>query len=301
MKKAAVLIFGTVFFSGAALAQYETWRFPQKADEIQKMKTAKIENVTIWAEIDGTQSPYGIRFYDKDGRITRNIDVKSHAWYWYDVQGRMQKCIDSAFDGKRFTPSVYTFNYTPDGGLQNCQAGSSMISFAYNAGSRELSELVNENTTRYYRYNENNKLAEEVSGDADNPYRRKLIYNKYGDLASEVIVRSTATQRDSLIIVYSFDSKAQMVRKQMNSFHTEYSGDETMPATETKKIEIWAYTYAMNGTLTTEAKTSPTHPAENYKIEWQYDQFTQLPLKAVHYNGQNKVEKTLIYKYKRGQ
>jgi hypothetical protein len=70
-----------------------------------------------------------------------------------------------------------------------------------------------------------------------------------------------------------------------------------MPAGETKKIEIWAFTYALNGTLTTEAKTSPTTPAENYRIEYLYD--TKLmPLKVMHYNGQNKLEKTLVFKYK---
>lgn len=299
MKKATALVWGTVFFCGAASAQYDTWRFPQKADEMQKMKAAHVENVTIYAEVNGTQTPYGIRFYDKEGRITRNIDAKSHAWYWYDAQGRVQKCVDSAFDGRRFVPSVYAFNYDPNGSLLNCQAGNAIISFAYNAGNRELSETLNENTTRFYRYNENKKLLEEVSGDAQNPYRRKLTYNKYGDLASEVIVHASENKKDSVIIVYSFDSKAQLVRKQMNSFHSEFSEDPTTPSSERKKIEIWSYVYSMNGTLTTETKTSPTNPAENYKVEWEYDKFTQLPLKAVHYNGQNKPEKTLIYKYSR--
>lgn len=295
------MVFGTFFLSTGVYAQYEAWRFPQKAAEIQKMKAANVENVTIYAEVNGSQSPFGIRFYDGEGRLTRNIDLATHAWYWYDGQGRVQRCVDSAFDGRRFVPANYSFVYGPDGMLQSCQAGNAAISFTYNAGSREVTETANENTTPYYRFDANNKLIEEVSGDAENPYRRKLTYNKYGDLASEVIVRSANTAKDSIIIVYSFDSKANLVRKQMNSFRKEYSDDPAVPPTETKKIEIWAYVYAMDGTLTTETKSSPTHPDGNYKVEWQYDHLTKLPLKEMRYNAQSRLEKTMVYKYSRGK
>jgi YD repeat-containing protein len=297
MKKAILLLCVAAFVCSTASAQYETWRFPQKAEEIQKIKTAGIERVTVFAEINGSQVPYGIRFYDKEGRIVRNVDAQTHAYYWYDAQGKVLKCVDSSFDGRRFFPTSYAFSYAPDGSLKGCQIGKTDLSFTYNAANRELSEVENESTTRYYRYNEDGKLIEDVSGDAENPYRRKLVYNKYGDLASEVLVRSTATSKDSIITVYSFDSKSHLVRKQTNTFHTDISEDPTMPVSETKKIEIWAYTYAMNGTMTTETKTSPTHPAENYKVEYQYDNMKLLPLKEMRYNSQNKLEKTFVYKY----
>ena len=296
MKKVLAILLGSVCVCSTASAQYETWRFPQKAEEIQKMKSAAVSNVTVFAEVNGIQSPYGIYFYDKEGRIQRKADPQSHAQYSYDEQGRVARCIDSAFDGRRFFATSYSFAYGPEGTLQGCQVGKTALNFTYNAASRELTEVENESTTRYYRYNEDGKLVEEVSGDAENPYRRKLVYNKYGDLASEVLVRSTATSRDSMITVYSFDSKSHLVRKQTNTFHTDISEDPTMPVAETKKIEIWAYTYALNGTLTTEAKTSPTTPAENYRIEYQYD-VKMMPLKSLQFNSQNKLEKTLVYKY----
>jgi YD repeat-containing protein len=296
MKKTICLI-AAGFACLAATAQYESVRFPQKAAEIQKMKNASVEQITIFSEVNSTQTPFGIRFYDNEGHITRNVDLSNHSWYWYDANGQVQRCIDSAYDGRRFFPTECTFSYAPDGSLRNCRIGNREVSFEYSADNRELSEVSNEVTERYYRYDESGRLLEERSADAEKPYRRKLTYNKYGDLASELVVSLEGNEKDSIITVYSFDSKAQLIRKQTNSFLTLTSEDPTTPDEVTKKIEIWAYSYSMNGTLATEARTSPTHPAENYRLEWQYDKITQLPLKEIRYDSKNVLERTLVFSY----
>ncbi len=296
MRKRLVLFLVSCFALQQANAQYQNLLNPQNTQQIQKFKEQKVVVQTAFLDVNGSQSPYGMFKFDTEGRILSNITPKNHQHFTYDASGRIITFIDSAHDGRRFWKTEYAFAYDADGRPATFKLGKQTASFSYNAATRELAE-VNGNAKTIYRYNEENKLVEEVTTGGDEPKTHKYIYNKYGDLANEIIARQDANGTDTTRISYSFDSKGKLMRKMVTQTRRmNESEDPTEPQTVVKTTKTYNYVYDVRtGLITTENMVS-SNPKESCKTEWTYDNFG-LPVKETKLDGTGKPIQTMVYKY----
>lgn len=297
MKKSFVLFlafcFGTV---GLLKAQYQTLLNPQPAQQIQKFKEQKVAAQTIFLDINGSQAPYGLVKFDEDGRITKNITPKNHQHFSYDANGRLTSFIDSAHDGRRFWKNEYAFTFDAEGRPANFKLCKVTSNFSYDGTKKELVEACG-NAKTTYRYNEENKITEEITEGGDEPKTHKYIYNKYGDLATEIIALQNANGTDTTRILYTYDSKGRLLRKmEINTRRMNESEDPTVPQTITKSTKTTNYTYDVRTGLLTAENTVSSNPKESGKTEWMYDNFG-LPIKESKLDASGKPVQAFIYKY----
>ncbi|MGZ8569378.1 MAG: hypothetical protein ACXWW0_08330 [Bacteroidia bacterium] len=292
------VLFLTLCFgaTGTIKAQHQNLLNPQSKQEIQKFKEQKVAAQSAFFELNGSQTPFGIAKYDAEGRILTNITPKKRQYFTYDANGRLSNFIDSAHDGRRFWPNEYAFAFDAEGRPANFQLGKQTSNFTYNPVKRELTEVKGSATT-IYRYNEENKITEEVTEGGDEPKTHKYLYNKYGDLVLEIIAKQNANGTDTTRISYAFDSKGKLLRKQIaQTTRMNESEDPTIPPTVTKNTKIITYAYDIRTGLLTSENIVSSNPKESGKTEWLYDN-TGLPVKESKLDAAGKQIQALVYKY----
>lgn len=297
MKKSFVLFLSMCFGAAGVLnAQHTTLLNPQNKQQIQKFKEQKVAVQTTFLEVNGSQAPYAMAKFDSEGRILNNISPKNRQYFSYDANGRLSNFIDSAHDGRRFWKNEYAFAFDAQGQPANFKLNKQTSTFTYNAAKRELIE-VNGSATTTYRYNEENKITEEVTEGGDEPNVHKYMYNKYGDLVMEIIAKNNPNGTDTTRISYAFDSKGKLLRKQINQvLRMNESEDPTVPPTVTKNTKTFQYAYDVRTGLLTSETVVSSNPKESGKTEWTYDNFG-LPIKEAKLDAAGKPIQAFVYKY----
>ncbi|RYD72581.1 MAG: hypothetical protein EOP53_21680 [Sphingobacteriales bacterium] len=277
-------------------AQYQPLLNPQSTQQIQKFKEQKVAAQSIFMDVNGSQAPYGLVKFDEHGRILKNITPKNHQHFTYDENGRLTSFIDSAHDGRRFWKNEYAFAFDAEGRPQNFKLGKTTSNFIYDAAKRELVEATSTAKT-IYKYNEENKITEEITEGGDQPKVHKYIYNKYGDLASEILAQKNLNGTDSAKTIYTYDSKGKLLRKQVTTIQSvDDAGDPTTPPTVTKTTKVINYAYDIRTGLLISENIVCSNPKENCKTEWTYDNFG-LPIKESKLDATGKPIQAFVYKY----
>lgn len=290
-----------------ASAQYADIRNPQTNKEIQVIHKQKVRRQIQYIVINGIEAPFGAATYDTSGRILSNTNARLRQHYAYDAHGRLISFVDSVSDGRRFTKNDYSFSYDSKGMPQQCSINGVKSGFSYDAGKKELSEqraeASGEQAKRLYSFNEGGKLIREEfftpAGIMEKNH--KLIYNMYGDLASEITVATLPNgDKDSSVQIYTYDSKGNCIRKQHTHALTAHIDEDAANAQEEPETEITTmihtYTYDRYGNRATENMQS-SKAAENYRKEWVYEMNGLLESEST-YDAANKLVKKFNYKYR---
>jgi YD repeat-containing protein len=287
--------------SKQANAQYYETTHRQTEDEIQKFKKLKVKTVTISLTEAGSEVPYSITQYDTSGRIFLIANLKHHEHFNYDQNGRMLYWLDSANDGRRFEKFEYRFSYDPSNRLVRYTTNKTNSQFIYDPS--DAKETVTQNGVviekHDYFYTPEGKLTLEVFKDTSGKvlYQHKTMYNKYGDLASEIVVNPLKKcAGDSATSINTYDSKAHMIQKQKTL--TTFSCDLRVangPITKTTVNQKIVYTYDASGRMATETMTA-SDPALNYKREFQYSDDGLLAKETIR-DDKGKPTKTMLYRY----
>jgi YD repeat-containing protein len=286
-------------------AQYDDMLHPQKAEEISKLKTQRFNMQTQFMELNGPETPVGISYFDAEGRILKSVNKDHHQYFTYDAAGRLASWLDSANDGRRFWKNEYSFEYDADGRPRAFQLAKKKAAFSWDASKNTLSEELSENgkpTEKHtYVYTPENKLSEEMYADISGKLikKRRLIYNKYGDLGSEISLEVRSGEQDSTTCIYTYDNKGRLLNKKLNFYsrasRADGSADSAAPV-KTVKNQTISYAYDIKGALASESLASSI-PSENRKTEYRYDQLTGMLATEVFYDNTNKVSRKMNYKY----
>jgi YD repeat-containing protein len=283
-------------------AQYYDITHRQSNEEVQKYRNQRIQMVTISLSEASTEVPFGLNRYDTMGHIVLIANPKHHEHFIYDADGRMIYWLDSANDGRRFEKTEYNFGYDAGGKMNSFRTKGSTSSFMAN-GAAEIKEEVMKNGVlaerHSYTFTPENKPALEEFKDTSGKqlYFHKLLYNKYGDLSSEIVVNPVKRcAGDSSTHIYTYDSKARMI--QQNSVITTFSCDLRVPGSPVTKTTVsqnTSYVYDNRGRLVTETMTS-SNSLLNYRKEFQYND-ENLLAKELTFDSKGRQSKSLIYKY----
>lgn len=293
-----------VAISNSASAQYSELRSPQTNAEIQKMRSMHIRAVTQFLELNGSAAPIGVTYLDTAGRITRIASKDHHGHFAYDGQGRLSTWIDSVNDGRRFEKKEYSFVYDEAGHPKNFKICKQACTFTYDQAGHKITENIVNGTqaaSKIYMLNEDGKIVNErMSSPTGEAYWHKFIYNKYGDLASEIKVSHNADGTlDSMVSIYTYDSKGRLIRRHNACRKGFTQSRDSLGHVSLKGGEIvqqnYSYIFDMAGNMTTETLAS-TKADEGYKIEYQYDP-TQLLTRQIKYDSHNKEVSRYAYKY----
>lgn len=294
-----------VAISNSVSAQYNDLRSPQTSADIHRMYSMHVKSVTQFLEVNGSSAPVGISYLDTGGRLLRIASREHRAYYTYDKQGRLTASIDSVSDGRRFEKKEYSFQYDETGRPKHFRIDRQACEFNYDAEGHKMSETIvtgAQSASKIYMLNDQGKIvSERMSSPSGEGYWHKFMYNKYGDLASEIKVsHNNNGTLDSMVSIYTYDGKGRLIRKHIASRlgftlkhdslgRTSISGGETLQ-------QNYAYIFDMQGNMTSEVLTS-SKAAESYKIEYQYDP-TGLLTRQIKYDVQNKEISRYAYKYK---
>jgi hypothetical protein len=207
-------------------------------------------------------------------------------------------------DGRRFERKEYSFQYDEAGHPKHFKIGQQSSEFNYDAAGHKMTESIvagAKSASVMYILNEEGKIiSERKSSPSGEGYWHKYMYNKYGDLASEIKVsHNNNGTLDSMVSIYTYDGKGRLIRKHIaarNGFtqkrdslgRTSVSGGETLQ-------QNYSYIFDMQGNMTTETLSS-SKAGESYKIEYQYDP-TGLLTRQIKYDAQNKELNRYAYKY----
>jgi YD repeat-containing protein len=257
----------------------------------------------LYLQQNGGSIPYGVNYYDTGGRVIFMANPNHHEHFAYDDKGRMIYWLDSANDGRRFEKHEYHFGYDDKGAVNMYKTSTTESKFALSG--HELKEDVSKNGSvierRIYSYNNDGKLTQEMHYELNKDsvgkllFSHKIFYNKYGDLASEIIYNPlNDCKGDSTIIINTYDSKAKLIqkRKTMKTMKCGTPASITERKTETETI---SYTYNAAGQLTSEGMTS-IDPTRSYRKDYEYDTHGII-LKERGFDGKGKSTTDISYTY----
>jgi len=282
-------------------AQYDANVHRQTDQEIQKFKKERLHFVTISLSEQGNEVPYAANYYDTSGRVIMMVTNKHHEHFGYDNNGRMNYWLDSANDGRRFEKIEYNFGYDGNNRVNSYETNKTKSQFAI-GGGQEVNEDVMKNGVvvekHSYTYTQEGKLTLEVFKDMSGNlvYSHKILYNKYGDLASEIIINPYKNCKgDSTAIINVYNSKGLIVHKQKNV--TNFScGQATSLNPEKKTItNSIGYQYDSKDRLTIETLMSGD-PTQNGRKEYSYND-DNLIAKEMDFDGKGASTGNKIYKY----
>ena len=194
MKTRTTICFG-VFFIGfihLSHAQYFDATHRQSHEETELLKAHNIrEKITYIQQGDNT-APYGVNYYDTGGRVIFIANPMHHEHFRYDDKGRMTYWLDSANDGRRFEKHEYYFGYDSKGALNLYKTEGAESRF-FNSDNNVQEDILHKGLVtevRKYSYNNDGKLILELFKEPGNDstakilHLHKVLYNKYGDVAS---------------------------------------------------------------------------------------------------------------------
>ena len=235
-------------------AQYETIRFPQKAEEIALYKKNKIMGETQIGIDSSKKIPYLSRAFDSEGRIVISQDYNHIKYYKYDEKGNVIDFLDSArTSGTNYTVTEYKFTYDENGMLKNLVAPDFKSQFAYNAAKKILTEtLVKNDTTRKnrYYYDTNGRMKESIFYSPQNYRIAHTIHNysSTGRINNECYVQMTSTSKDSTLQIYEYNDKNQLEKKELFRFiEFKYSSNGTgSPNRSASHYGSATYTYELD-------------------------------------------------------
>lgn len=290
--------------SNGASAQYNDLRNPQTSADMKKMRSMHVKSVTQYVELNGSSAPMSISYLDTGGRIVHIANHDHREYRTYDAMGRLAGRIDSVYDGRRFEKKEYSFGYDENGHPKHFRICGQSCDFTYDAAGLKMTERIvdgSRSASKMYILNNDGKIvSERLSSPSGDGYWQKYLYNKYGDLASEIKVSHNPDGTlDSAVSINTYDSKGRLIHKRMacrlgftqkrdSLGHTTISGGESVQRN-------YSYIFDMQGNMTTETLAS-TKADESYKIEYQYDP-TQLLTKEIKYDGHNKEVSRYAFKY----
>jgi hypothetical protein len=302
-KKIALVLIVLVFAAiSVAQAQYYDATHRQTEQQRQLFKKEKVRMVTLSVTEAGAEVPFSITHYDTAGRVQMLANPKHHEHFRYDDKGRMAYWLDSANDGRRFEKFEHNFGYDANNRVNSYNSSKSNSTFS-TAQNGDIIEEVSKNgivaEKRSYAYNQDGKPVLEMFKDTGGRqlYMHKVLYNKYGDVASEIIVNNLKNCKgDSMVIINAYDSKGRIIQKQ--KFLTNYSCDNRLPNAQVDKkfiSETIQYFYDSRGRLVNENQNS-NDPAHINKKEYQYYD-DGMVMKEMNVDGNGKSSGNLVYRY----
>ena len=285
----------------AVKAQYADILHPQSDDQGLKMKAVKSNFKSQFIEMGGNEAAYAAYAYDNEGRIMKVATPKRHQLFTYNDKGQVSELVDSVNDGRRFERFDYHFEYDANGRLSSAVLGKKKAVFAYDAAKRELVETVSGAAgmleKHVYHYTEENKLSDELftSTAGEELRKHKLLYNKYGDLASEILVEKTKTGKDSSSTLYTYDGKGRLIDKKYTL--SKITLDVAQPSTPKVEMRREAYSYTFNpkGQLGLITMTC-SDGKDSYKQEYMYDNDGIISTETIRELG-GKVIRKYSYRY----
>ena len=290
-------------FSRISYGQYYNETHRQTADDIKLIRSSNLKTRFSYIEQAGSSVPYGVNYYDTGGRVTFIATPMHHEHFSYDNRGRIVYWLDSANDGRRFEKFEYHFGYD-DKGTVNLYKTTKTESM-FSANSQEVKEDILRNGTvlerHTYNHNNDGKLTQETSNEMVKDsvgkllYSHKLFYNKYGDLASEIIYNPLKDCKgDSIIIINTYDSKAKLIHRQ-KSLKT-MKCETPASVIERKTIsESISYTYNAAGLLTQESMIS-SDLSLNYVKKYLYNEKGIL-VREQGFDDKGKSTTDMVYSY----
>jgi|GEM_PF-3808925 len=296
----AVIILCSSTFSHA---QYQEITHRQTADEIKLFRNWTLKEQVLYLQQGGGSILYGVNYYDTGGRVIFIANPNHHEHFSYDDKGRMVYWLDSANDGRRFQKQEYWFGYDDKGAINMYKTSTTESKFTAN-GSETKEDVMRNGTVverRIYTYNNDGKLIQELHNEMAKDsvgrllYSHKLFYNKYGDLASEIIYNPlTDCKGDSTIVINTYDNKGKIIQKRKN-IKTMKCG--ALPSAVERKMvsESTSYTYNAEGRLTKETMTA-SDPALSYRKEYEYE-VNGVILKELGFDGKGKSTTDMAYSY----
>lgn len=290
--------------SNGASAQYNDLRDLQTSADMNKMRNMHVKSIIQNIELNGSSAPVGISYLDTGGRLVHIANHDHREYRTYDAMGRLASRIDSVYDGRRFEKKEYSFAYDDNGHPKHFRLCQQSCEFTYDAAGHKMTESIvtgGHSASKMYVLNDEGKIiSERMSSPSGEGYWQKYLYNKYGDLASEIKVSHNADGTlDSMVSINTYDSKGRLIHKRVacrlgftqkrdSLGHTTLTGGQSV-------LRNYSYIFDMQGNMTSETLAS-TKADESYKIEYQYDA-TQLLTKEIKYDGRNKEVSRYAYKY----
>jgi YD repeat-containing protein len=313
--KHILLSTAALLFSFIVSAQYNEILTPQSASQMELLKSNKVTLRKNYILINGGEGNYGFSKFDADGRLLVSFEPLHRQYFTYDDKGRVTACMDSLSDGRRFMKTSYSFTYNADGKLSTVTAGASKSIFQWNdGGSKAVEKITAPNglvSEKKYTYNSDGKLIliEQTNADGRPVLKHKLLYNQYGDLASEIRSEQfSGGETDSSTAIYSYDGTGRLITKK--EFHARIApvmsaSQETSAVPEpsdavreikSQRTDVTTYIFNLAGVKTGE-NTRSTNPKFSTKTDFDTDNLGLLQ-KYTKYDAAGKVIESFRYIYR---
>jgi len=302
-KKTRYLIIIFAVLCSFSRAQYFEATHRQSADEINQLKTHNIREKITYIQQADNSVPFGVTFYDTGGRVVFIANPNHHEHFIYDEKGRMTGWVDSVNDGRRFEKHEYQFGYNSKGTI-NLYKTSTTESKFFPLGQNIQEDVLHNGIVielRKYDYNNDRKVTLELFREPGPDslgkitYFHKILYNKYGDLASEIVYNPLKDCKgDSTVLINTYDSKGKLIHKQ-RSIKKLSCGAIANTIDRKMETESVSMVYNASGKLTNESMVS-SDPSLSYKKEFVYNE-NGILVKELGYDGKGKSTTNILYSY----
>ncbi len=305
MKHIYVIIFLWLALPVISSAQYENIRQPLTDAEISLYKKNKVMGELQKIVEKGTPKNYKALALDTSGRLLASISYGRNQYYMYDELGRVTAHLDSLRNSEgKFVQKSYAFTYYPNGKLQQATIPEGEMNFSYDAKQNILTQNYNANDTlkfsKFY-FDGSNRIYGIEGYSQQHKLIRKLerAFSTNGTLHREEITGIYPAGTDSTIIIYLYDAKKQLQKKQVFSFRKFYVNmdNSKIPthSAEQQSIGTVVYTYDKKGNKIAEEYTNSVDKLAGYYITWEYNEKGLIAKKTI---AKGKAEPDIIiYEY----